>query len=163
MGFSGQHSCWAISFYALGFLGPFHSSSFLGPFSSSLPLSLPWVFAKSFGFPNPITTSLPFGFIGLYANHMNLLIPFLGFPDPFYFSPSLIILMGLLLHSISFLSPFAFFLATYYFRGPIDHNSHHFGLMIFALLFSLPIFFILLGFFCHWTLLSKMGINKYIM
>ena len=69
----------------MGFLGPFHSSGFLSSFSSFLHLSLPLVFAKSFGLPGPITTSLPFGFIGFYANLMNLLIPFLGFPDPFYF------------------------------------------------------------------------------
>ena len=42
------------------------------------------------GFPGSITTSLPFGLIGLYANTMNLLIPFLGFPDPFILSLNLL-------------------------------------------------------------------------
>ena len=46
LGFTGQHSS---SFYALGFLGPFHSLGILDPFPSSLPLSLSWVFPKSFG------------------------------------------------------------------------------------------------------------------
>ena len=163
MGFSGQHSCWAISFYALGFLGPFHSSSFLGPFSSSLPLSLPWVFAKSFGFPNPITTSLPFGFIGLYANHMNLLIPFLGFPDSFYFFSISYNYHGFTPSFFGLPQTICFFLATHYICEPIDHYSYHSGLMFFTLLFSLHIFFILLGSFCNWVILSKVGINTHVL
>ena len=39
--------------HTLGFLGPFHSLGILGPFHPSLPLSLPWVFCKSFGLPWP--------------------------------------------------------------------------------------------------------------
>ena len=94
LGFASQHSYWASPFCALGFLGPFHFVGIFAPFhflsildlfDSSLPLSLPRVFAKSFGFPNPIATSLPFGLIGLCANPMNLPIHFLGFPSPFYF------------------------------------------------------------------------------
>ena len=71
LGFTGQHSCLASLFHPLGFLGPFHSLGFLGPlhsldilnpfhssgflvpFSSFLPLSLSWVFAKSFRLPQP--------------------------------------------------------------------------------------------------------------
>ena len=44
-----------------------------------------WFLLNPLDFLGPITTSLPFGLIGLYANLMNLLIPFLGFPGPFYF------------------------------------------------------------------------------
>ena len=51
LGFTGQHSRWASLFHVLGFLGSFNSLGFLGPFPSSLPLSFPWIFAKSFGFP----------------------------------------------------------------------------------------------------------------
>ena len=81
------------------------------------------------GFPGLIITSLLFGLIGLCPNPMNLLIPLLGFLDPF-----------------------SFFLATYYFCGPIDHCSYRFSLMVFISLFSFSffLFFILLGFFCHW-------------
>ena len=62
LGFTGQRPCWASPFHSLGFLGPFHSLGFLGPFhspsflspfSSSLPLSLSWAFAKSFGLSQP--------------------------------------------------------------------------------------------------------------
>lgn len=39
---------------------------------------------------------------------MNLLIHFLGFPDPFTFSLPLTVPMGLQLHSLGFLGPFTF-------------------------------------------------------
>ena len=60
------------------------------PRASSTHFLLPYLFysheflLNPLGFPGPITTFLPFGLIGLYANLMNLLIPFLGFLDPFY-------------------------------------------------------------------------------
>ena len=84
--FTAQHSCWASSFRALGILGPFHSLGILGHFI------LPYLFhshgflLNPLKFPGPITTSLPFRLIGLCANPMNLLIPFLGFPSPFLLS-----------------------------------------------------------------------------
>ena len=85
---------------------------------------------------------------------------FLGLSQPiFTFSPSLTILMGLLLYSLGFLDPFSFFLATSIFCGPVNHYSSHSGLMVYILLFSFSIFFILMGFFCHWALFSKAGIN----
>ena len=155
LGFIRPHSYYASPFHSLGFLSPFHSSGFLGPFSSSsffLPLLPLWTFAKSFGFSQPnyhVLTSLPFRLIGLFAIPMNLLIHFLGFLDPFTSSLPLIIPMGLLLHSLSFLGPFASSLPLIIFCGPVDHYSYHSGLLVFTLLFSLPIFFILLGFFCH--------------
>ena len=67
--------------------------------------------------------------------------------------------MGLLPSFFGLPQPICFFLATYYFCGPVDHYSCHSGLLVFTLLFSLPIFFILMGFFCHWAPLSKVGIN----
>ena len=111
------------------------------------------------GFPGSITTSLPFGLIGLYANTMNLLIPFLGFPNPFILSLNLL-QFSWVYYFIPWASSTIFlFFGHLLFCGPVDHYSCHFGLMVFILLFSFFIFFILLGFFCHWALLSKVGIN----
>ena len=147
LGFTGQHSCWASLFHALGFLGPFHSSSFLGLFSSSLPLSLPWVFTKSFGLYRPNYHILTSYYLSGYPT--NLLIHFLDFLGPFMSFLCLTIPMGLLPSFFGLPWPICFFLATYYFCEPIDHYSYHSGLLVFTLLFSLLIFFILLGFFCH--------------
>ena len=61
------------------------------------------------------------------------------------------------------LGPFAFFGAFLLFCKPVDHyscHSCHFGSMVFTLLFSFSISFILLGFFYHWALLPKMSVNK---
>ena len=151
LGFTGQHSCWASLFHALGFLGPFHSSGFLGLFSSSsLPLSLPWVFTKSFGLPWPNYHILTSYYLSSYPT--NLLIHFLDFPGPFTSFLCLTIPIGLLPSFFGLPQPICFFLATYYFCGPVDHYSYHSSLLVFTLLFSLLIFFILLGFFCHWSL-----------
>ena len=97
--------------------------------------------------------------IGVYANPTNLLIHFLVFPSPFMSFQPLTIPIGLLPSLFGLPWPICFFLATDYFCGPVDHYSYHSGLLVFALLFSLPIFFILLGFFCHWAPLLKVGIN----
>lgn len=49
----------------LGFLSPFHSLGVIDPFHHSLPLSLPWAFAKSFALPWSNYYILTFGFNGL--------------------------------------------------------------------------------------------------
>ena len=49
LSFIGPHSYRASPFHSSGFLSPIHSSNFLSTITSSLPLLLPWVFAKSFG------------------------------------------------------------------------------------------------------------------
>ena len=59
-----------------------------------------------------------------------------------------------------FLSLFAFSQAIYYFSGLVDHYSYHSGPIVFILLLSFSTFFISLSFFCHSTVLLKMGINK---
>ena len=106
----------------LGLLGPIIISLPLITFRAYWPLCQPHGFTNSFffGFPNPFTSSLP-----------------------------LIILMGLLLHSLSFLGPFASSLSLIIFCGPVNHYSCRSDLLVFTLLFSLPIFFILLDFFYH--------------
>ena len=129
LGFASQHSYWASPFYALGFLSPFHSvgifapfHSFgiLDPFDSFLPLPLPWVFAKSFGFPRPNCHIFTFraywplcqpyeftnSFLGL-SRPILLSLHLLHLPWVYYFIPwassahllsslALIIFMGLL-------------------------------------------------------------------
>ena len=68
--------------------------------------------------------------------------------------------MGLVLRSSRLPRSIYFLLGHLLFHGPIDHYSYHFGPIVFLLLLSFSIFFILLGFFYHWALLSKMGIKK---
>ena len=146
---------------------PWASLAHFIPWASSAHFILPYLFHSHgfllnlLGFPDPITTSLPFGLIGFCANPMNLLIPFLDLPNPFYFLSISYNSHEFTTSFLGFLGPFAFFLATYYFCGLVDHHSYHSGLMVFILLFSVSISFILLGFFCHWALLSKVGINNY--
>ena len=124
-----------------------------------LPLSLPWVFAKYFGLP-PARLPRPyllllFGIIGLFTCPTNLLIHFLGFPDPFTSFLPLTITMGLLHSFLGLSSAHLLFPGYLLFCGPLDYCSYHSILLVFALLFSFLIFFILLGFFCYWALLSK--------
>ena len=57
------------------------------------------------------------------------------------------------------LGPFAFFGAFLLLYRPVNHYSCHFGPMVFTLLLSFSISFVLLGFFCHWALLPKISIN----
>ena len=70
---------------------PWAFSAYFIPWASLAHFLLPYLFhshgflLNPLGFHGPITTSLSFGLIGLYGNPMNLLIPFLGFPSPFYF------------------------------------------------------------------------------
>ena len=116
------------------------------------------------GFPTQLLHPyllLSFGLIGLYANTLNLLIHFLGFPNPFTSFLPLIIPMCLLLHFLGFLGPFAsslsllFFFFFFFFCRPVNHYSCCSGLLVFTSLFSLPIFFILLGFFSHCAFCQK--------
>ena len=138
--------------------------SFLGilcPFHSSLPLSLPWVFAKSFGLPGPITTSLPFGLIGFCADPMNLLIPFLDFLGPVYFLSISYNSHGFTTSFLGFPRPICFLpshLLILWVCWPLFLPFWSYGLY-FTIFFSIS--FILLEFFCHWALLSKVGINNY--
>ena len=117
--------------------------------------------AKFNGLPRPFyyifTSYYPFGLIGHHSGHaspLSLLIYSPGFPDPFTFSLPLIILMGLLLHLLDFLSPFISFL-PYNLHGPADHQSCHsspLGLFPYFFNISPLIFFsssFLLGFFCY--------------
>ena len=74
-----------VSFF--GHPKPASSAHFI-LWASSAHFIIPYLFHSKFlinplGFPSPITTSLPFGLIGLCANPINLLIHFLGFPGPF--------------------------------------------------------------------------------
>ena len=131
---------------------------FLGLFSSSLPLSLPWVLAKSFGLPRPNYHILTSYYLSGYPT--NSLIHFLDFFSLFMSFLHLTIPIGLVPSFFGLPQPIYFFLATYYFCGSVDHYSCHSGLLVFSLLFPLLIFFILLGFFCLWAPLSKVGINN---
>jgi len=113
-----------------------------------------------FGFPSPITKSLPLGLFTFEPTSFTNSFLWAS-PSNFYFLSISYNSHGLTTSFFwGFLGPFAFSQATYYFGGPVDHYSCHSGPIVFILLFSFSIFFILLGFFCYWTLLSKMGINK---
>ena len=117
-------------------------------------------FAKSFGLSLLNHHIFTFRAYWPLCQHHEFTNSFLELPRPFFtFSLSLRILMGLLLHSLGFLDLFFFFFGHLLFCGPVDHYSCYSGLMVFILLFSFSIFFILLGFFCNWALLSKVGIN----
>ena len=111
----------------LGFLSPIIISLPLITFQAYWPLCQPYEFTNSF---LEFSRSIYFFFTSYYSH---------GF-------------------TISFLRlswSIFFFFATYYFCGPTNHYSCHSVLLVFILLFSLPIFFILLGFFCHWTFCQK--------
>ena len=85
---------WPTSFlrHPLAYFILWASSAYFIFWASSAHFILPYLLhshgflAKSFRLPSPITTSLPFKLLGLCANPMNLLIPFLGFFDPFLLS-----------------------------------------------------------------------------
>ena len=152
LGFISQHSCCA---------SPFHSSGHL------LHLYLFYsheLFAKSFGLPQPnyhiLTSYYFFRLIGLEANPIDLLIHFLGFPGPFTSFLPLIVPMSLLLHSLGFLDPFTSSLPLIILVSLCWPLFLPFQPAEFTLPFSLLTFFILLGFFCYRTFLSKVGINK---
>ena len=125
--------------------------SFIGlPWPISLFFHFHGFLLNSLGFLGPITTSLPFGLIGLYANPMDILIPFLGFLGHLLlFFYLLLFPLVYYLHSLGFLNPFASSCPLIIFCGPVDHYSCHSGLLVFALLLSLLIFFIFFGFFFH--------------
>ena len=164
--FTAQHSCWASPFNTSGFLNPFHflglfglfhSLGILGPFHSFLPLSFSQVFAKSFKLPWPNYHILCL-WVYWPVNQSHLPIPFFGLLRPlFAFFLFLMILMSLLLHSFGLSQPVCFLWAHLLFCGLMDQYSYHSRLMIFTLLLSFSTFFILLGFFCHWTILSRYG------
>ena len=79
---------------------------------------------------------------------------FLELPRPIYFFFTSYF-HGFTTSFIGLPRPICFFFATHYFCGSADHYSCHSGLLVFALLFALPIFFVLLGFFCHWVFCQK--------
>ena len=86
---------------------------------------------------------------------MNLLTYFLGFPDPLTSSLPLIIVMGLIFHSLGFLNPFASSLSLIIFAGLltiIPAIPAYWALLYY---FLFPLFFILLGFFCHQAFCQK--------
>ena len=147
-------------FRTLGFLGLFHSfgiAHFILPYF----FHSHGCFAKSFGLPRPNYHILTFraywplsqpheftnSFLWASPTHFLLSFHLLQFPWAYYFIPWA--------SSTHLLSPWPLVI----FCGPVDHYSCHSSLMVFILLFSFSIFFILLGFFCHWTLLSKVSIN----
>ena len=148
---------------------PWASSAHFIPWASLAHFLLPYHFHSHgfllnlLGFPGPITISLPFRLIGLYVNPMNLLIPFLGFPDSFYFFSISYNYHGFTPSFFGLPQPICFFLASHYICEPINHYSYHSGLIVFTLLFSLHIFFILLGSFCNWAILSKVSINTHVL
>ena len=93
---------------------PWASSAHFIPWASSTHFLLPYLFhfhgflLNLLGFLDPITTSLSFVLIGLYANPMNLLIPFLGFPGPFYFFSISYNSHGFTTSFLGFLGPICF-------------------------------------------------------
>ena len=151
---------WASSAHFI----PWASSTHFIHQASSAHCLLPYLFhsheflLNPLGFlgqlPHPYLL-LPFGLIGLYANPMNLLIHFLGFPDPFTSFLPFTIPMGLLLF-FGFSWPICSFLATYYFCGPVDHYSCHSSLLVFTLLFS-PHLFHIVGHFLPLVPFVKSG------
>ena len=101
------------------------------------------------GFLGPITTSFAFGFIGFWTNPIYYFLA-LGSSGFFFFSISYNS-YGLITSSFgASFARFAFFEATYYLVGLWTIIPAI--LPQWSLLLS---FFILLGFFCHWALLSK--------
>ena len=133
----------------------------LGPFHSFLPLTFLWAFAKFFGLPQPNYYILYF-WIYWPLNQSHLLIPFFGLIQPVFFFLSISYdSYGLTISFIGApLGPFAFFWVFLLFCRPLNHYFCYSDPMVFTLLLSFSISFILLGFFCHWALLPKMGINK---
>ena len=160
--FTTQHSCWTSLHNILGFPGPFYSLghpqpiSFFPSFLHSHGLLL-----ISLGSPDPIATSFSFGFIGLQTNPIFQFFS-LGSSAPFFaFFLFLMIPMGLLLHSLELPWPVCFLWSHFVILwacGPLFLTFRLNGL--YFAIFFLHSFFILLGFFCHWALLPKMGINK---
>ena len=112
------------------------------------------------GFLDPITTSLPLIIFRVYwplCQHFEFTNSFLGLPRPIYF-----FFTSYYSHvfTTSFLGlpwPICFFFVTFFFFfcRPVNHYSCCSGLLVFASLFSLPIFFILLGFFSHCAFCQK--------
>ena len=93
---------------------------------------------------------------------MNLLIHFLGFPNPFTSSLPFIVLMGLLLHSLGFLGPFTPTLPLLILMGLLAINpaiSACWACFLIPLLFSLSHFFYIIGLLLLLGPLSKVGIN----
>ena len=110
------------------------------------------------GFLSPTTTSLPFITFWIYwplCQPYEFTYSLFGLPWPIYFFFTSYYSHGFATSFIGLPRPICFLFATYYFYGLVDHYSCHSDLLVFALLFSLPIFFILLGFFCHWAFCQK--------
>ena len=131
---SSTHLLLLYLFYSHGLL--LNLLGFLGPTTTSLPLiSLRayWPLSEPYGFTNS----------------------FLGLPRPIYFFFTSYYFHGFTTSFLGLPQPIFFFFTTYYFCEFADHYSCHSALLGFALLFSLPIFFILLGFFCHWAFCQK--------
>ena len=108
----------------LSFHGPITTSLHHITFRAYWPLCQPHEFTNSF---LRLSRPIYFFFISYYSHE--LITSFLGLPWPI-----------------------CFFFSTNYFCEPADHYSCHSDLLVFALIFSLPIFFILLGFIYHWPL-----------
>ena len=116
------------------------------------------------GFLDPITTSLP---LITFRTYWTLCQPneftnsFPRLPNPFTSCLTLIILMGLLFHSLGFPSPFTSSLPLIILVGLLSLLLP-FQPVRLAWLFSLLTFFILLGFFCYWTLCQKWASTRII-
>ena len=107
------------------------------------------------GFPDPIKTSFAFGFISLRTNPIYQFLS-LGFSGPlFAFFLFLMILMGLLLHSLELPRPVCFLWGHLLFCGLVNYYFCHSGLMVFTLLLSFSTLLILLSFFCHGIFCQK--------
>ena len=132
----------------------------LAHFIFSYLLHSHWLLLNPLGFLDPITTSFAFGFIGLWTNPIYYFLD-LGSSDPFllyfyflWFPWAYYLILRSLLGSFCFL--WGHLLSC----GLVNHYSCHFGSIVVTLLLgpfchSYHSFFILLGFFCHWALLSK--------
>ena len=149
-------SSWASSAHSipLGILGSSHSF---------LLLTFLWAFTKPFGLPRPNYHILYF-WVYWPSNQSPLLIPFFGLLRPiFAYFQLLMILMGLLLHSLA-LGPFAFFGALLLFCRPVDHYSCHSSLMVFFFPYfansSFFTFFHIVGLLLLLGPFAKMVVNK---
>ena len=156
------HILTSFGFYWTTFLPCQPISFFLNSVTSSLPLLLPWAFAKSLGFLGLTTTSLPL--ISFWAywplsqpyESTNL---FLGLPRPIDFFFTSYYCHGFNTSFFGLPQPICFLFITYYFCGFADHYSCYFGLLGFALLFSLPTFLHIVRFLLSLGFLSKVDIN----
>jgi len=144
-----------------------HAAHFIHRASSAHLLFLYLFYSHGFllnplGFLDLITISLPLITLQAYwplCQPYEFTNSFLGLPRPIYFFFTSYYSHGFTTLFLELPRPIFFFFATYYFCGPTNHYSCHSGLLVFTLLFSLPIFSILLGFFCHWAFCQKWALT----